>query len=150
MSCSGNCGQRIQTVVFTRQFPFDGSLRDAVKKYHETVVSGFRKRPSIIPAPAEPFLFTPASSVNDSFQGSITDIYNKPAISRYRSYKMMKLRFDGRNIGKDIGMIELQIVQYSRFGTIMNKFASFIEKSRVIFISFDDKKGRIRVPPQTG
>ena len=56
---------------------------------------------------------------------------------------MMKLRFNGGKIGKNIGVIKLQIIKNDGTWMIMNKLRAFIKESGVVFIRFNNKKWRI-------
>ena len=53
---------------------------------------------------------------------------------------MMELGFDRSQIREDIGVIKFQIIQDRGFRTVVNKLAALVEKRRVVFIRFDDKK----------
>ena len=61
----------------------------------------------------------------------------------------MELGFNGSEIGKDIGMIELKIIEYGRAGTVMHKFAALVEEGGVIFIGFDDEERRATLGTET-
>ena len=56
---------------------------------------------------------------------------------------MMKLRFNGGKIGKNIGVIKLQIIKNDGTWMIMNKLRAFIKESGVVFIRLNNKKWRI-------
>jgi hypothetical protein len=52
---------------------------------------------------------------------------------------MVKLGFDRAQIGKDVGVIVFQVIQYGRLRVVMDKLAAFVEKRRVVLIGFDNK-----------
>ncbi len=54
----------------------------------------------------------------------------------------MKLSFDRMQIGKDIRVIEFQIIQHRCSRPVVDKFGTFVEEGGVVFIGFDDEKGR--------
>ena len=51
---------------------------------------------------------------------------------------MMAL-FDGRQVGKDVGVVELQIVQHQRHAVVVDELGR-CQKGRVVFVSFDDEE----------
>src|SRR5437773_11639568 len=54
----------------------------------------------------------------------------------------MKLALDGGKIGEDIGMIELQVVQYCSAGAIMNELRALVEEGGVVLVSLYDEERR--------
>ena len=150
MSCCGNGRQCIQTVMLSCQFPVYRPLKIAFEKDIETVIVCPRKCPACFCISAKPFFFTPASPLNDSFQGRIALVNDQTANSGDCPDQMVKLCFDGRNIGKNIGMIEFKIVQYGRSWPIVDKFAALVKKSGIVFIRFNHKKRRRILPVQSG
>ena len=57
---------------------------------------------------------------------------------------MVKLRFYGLEIFKNIRVVLLEIIQNRDARTIVDEFAALIEKRGVIFVSFNHKR-RLRV-----
>ncbi len=52
----------------------------------------------------------------------------------------MELAFDRSQIRKNISMIVFKIIEYDGLGLVMHEFGTFIEKSGVVFVRFDNKK----------
>ena len=50
---------------------------------------------------------------------------------------MMELRFDRRQIGEDVRMIELKIVEDGRARVVVDELAALVEKRRVVFVGLD-------------
>ena len=50
---------------------------------------------------------------------------------------MVKLRLDRCNIREDVGMVEFKVVEYRGPRAVMHELAAFVEKCRIVFISFD-------------
>src|SRR5674476_1019506 len=57
----------------------------------------------------------------------------------HRAQQVMKLALDGRQIIKNVGMIEFEIVEHDGARSIVDKLASLVKKSRVIFVGLDDE-----------
>src|SRR5204863_9818092 len=52
---------------------------------------------------------------------------------------MRKCFLDRGDAFKNVRMVELQVVDDRHFRQVMDEFAPFIEKSRVVFVALDDK-----------
>jgi hypothetical protein len=71
---------------------------------------------------------------------------NNPAGTRHGAQQMMELPLNRRQIGKDIGVIEFQVVQDQSARLVMDKLGALVEKRRVVFIRLDDKQWRCPQP----
>ena len=49
---------------------------------------------------------------------------------------------DGGQIGKDVGVIEFQIVQHQRARPVMDELGALVKKRGVVFVRFHHKEGR--------
>src|SRR5947207_11381954 len=54
----------------------------------------------------------------------------------------MKLALDRCKIDEDIGMIELQVVQYRSAGAVMNELRALVEEGGVVLVSLYDEERR--------
>jgi hypothetical protein len=62
----------------------------------------------------EAFDRRPAAARQDPLQTGLGGIRQKQAIARQGAHQMVELRLDRRQIGEDVGMIELEVVQDRR------------------------------------
>ena len=53
---------------------------------------------------------------------------------------MVELFLDRFQVVKDIGVIELKVVEDQRTRAVMDKFRAFVEKGAVVLIRFDNKE----------
>ena len=53
---------------------------------------------------------------------------------------MMELRLDRCQIGKDVGVIELEIVEHHRARPVMDELRPLVEERGVVFVGFDHEK----------
>src|SRR5690606_59608 len=53
------------------------------------------------------------------------------------THQVMKLRFYGVQVGKNIGMVVFEIVQDGRTRTIMHELRTLVEECRVVFVRFN-------------
>lgn len=53
---------------------------------------------------------------------------------------MVELFLDRFQVVKDIGVIELKVVEDQRTRAVMDKFRAFVEEGAVILIRFDNKE----------
>src|SRR5579859_7398252 len=86
------------------------------------------------------FDMTPATLREDSFHRLIPGIRNDGSLARHRSDEMVKLSLDRREIGKNIGMIEFEIIQDGHVWPIMDELRPLVEERRVVLVGFDDKR----------
>lgn len=61
------------------------------------------------------------------------------ASARHQVDKTLESGLDGGEVVKNVGVIELQIIDNDNFRKVMQEFAAFIEKSSVIFVAFENK-----------
>ena len=54
--------------------------------------------------------------------------------------QVMKLGLDGSEVGKNIGVVELQITDNQGARAVVNKFGSLVEEGRVVFIGLDHEE----------
>ena len=52
---------------------------------------------------------------------------------------------DGGDVGVDVGVVKLDIIQDDQLGKIMKKLASFIGEGGVVFVSFQNPEGALAV-----
>ncbi len=60
--------------------------------------------------------------------------------------QLAKRAFDRGEIGKDIGMIKLDIVQDHRIRLVMNELATLVEKRRVVLVTLDHEYRPVAQP----
>ena len=55
------------------------------------------------------------------------------------AHEMMKLGFDLVKVAENISVVKFKIIEHRNIRCIVDEFRTFIEKSSVIFIRFDNK-----------
>ena len=58
--------------------------------------------------------------------------------------QVVELALDGFQVFKDVGVIELEVVEQRRAGTVVHEFAALVEEGGVVFVGFDDEQGARR------
>ena len=81
----------------------------------------------------------PRATPDHTVQRFFLRINNQAALGRQCAHPVMKLRFNGGEIRKNIGVIKLEIVQHRNLSAVMQKLGAFVEKRSVILIRFDHK-----------
>ena len=99
---------------------------------------------------AEVLDFRPAAAREHARERRIVAIDDQPADAGHRAHQMMELGFDRAEVGKDVRMIEFEVVQDGRLGPVMNKLAALVEERGVVFVGLDDEKLRRLGAVQTG
>ena len=87
------------------------------------------------------FTFAPQAHAQHSLQALLVRIEDDASALWNGPEQVMELLFDGLKVFKNIGMIELQIIEHAGLWPIVNKLTALVEKSGVVFIGFDHKEG---------
>ncbi len=74
----------------------------------------------------------------------VVAIGEQQTVARNQIDEAFELKLDCRQILKNIGMIEFDVVDDRDFRQVMNELAALIKKRGVVFVSFDDKPFAIR------
>ena len=53
---------------------------------------------------------------------------------------MVELPLNGRQVVKNICVVEFEVVQNRGAGAVMDEFATFVKKRGVVFVGFNDKR----------
>jgi len=76
----------------------------------------------------------------------IIAIQQHHAVLRYDVEQTAEAQFDLREIVKDVGMIELDVVHDQQFGQVVNEFRALVEERAVVFVTLNDEIFRIDQP----
>ena len=126
--------ERVLAVMFPDQIPVQHSLRFTAQQY---VISGVDFPPVIC---AETLHRSPATALQHTIKRGFAAVADDQAIAGNSADQMMKLCFYRVQIGKDVRMIELEIVEYRGARMVMHEFGTLVEKCGVVFIRFDDEE----------
>src|SRR5882672_4846406 len=74
----------------------------------------------------------------------IVAIAKKEAVARNEPDEMFEGGFDGFEVGEDVGVVELEIVDEGDLGEVMDEFAAFVEESGVVFVALNDEPFTVR------
>ncbi len=61
------------------------------------------------------------------------------ACARNGAHQVVKLALDGRQVVKNVGVVELQVVEHGGARPVVDEFAAFVEEGGVVFVRFDDE-----------
>ena len=138
----GDGGQRIRHIVLADQIPTYAALMCAVKHHVKAILVTYTRAPAI--GNAVTLNGRPASTLHHAIKTLLRTIADYQSIARHAAHQMMKLRFDGSEVGKDIGVIKFQVIQYRRARAVVHELGALVEKGRVVLVSFNHKKRCIR------
>ena len=82
----------------------------------------------------------PAAARDRLFHGDIRGGFNDQTIIRYGTHQVMELRLYRLEIGKDISVIEFDIVNHQGARVIVNKLGALVEKRRIVLVGLDHKE----------
>ena len=138
MAGGSDGGQGVGAVVLAQQSPTHSPLLSS----READAKGFGVQRFDLPAAAGSKILNggPATLAQYPRQRRIHAVGDEKARSRNGSNEMMKLLLDRSKIGEHVCVIELEVIQNRSFWVVMNKLGTLVEKSGVVFVSFDHKK----------
>src|SRR5438270_8797388 len=145
MASRSDCGQRIHAVVRPHLLPGQAPEHPALPGNLKTPL---RIRFARLPAPrhAETLHRGPASLLEHSPQSRVSTVRDNQPGAWHDPDKVMELALDRCKIGEDVGMIELQVVQYCSAGVVVDKLRALVEEGGVVFVSLDDEQRRAGKP----
>ena len=144
MTCGGDDGERVHAVVSAHQIPCDVSDFFAVKQHVKRAVGiDFADLPAVFGT--EFFHRRPAAFVERVLQALLLSVADDEAFRRHGAYEVVELGLYRTQVGKDVGVVEFQIVQHGGTRAVMHKFGALVEKGGVVFVGFDDEKRRFAV-----
>ncbi len=147
MARRGDGGQRIHAVVVALQRPAHPALNLPVEHDVEAVViAKIGNGPACAVFRTEKLGFRPASACKYALQAVFPAVDQQAALTGNGAHEMVELRLDSGKIGKDVRVIELEIVQNGRTGTVMDELAALVEEGRVVFVGLDDEEIGRRQP----
>ena len=137
----GGChgGERIHLVVHTAQAPLHlAGGRIFVEHFKvRRVTLGAH----IVDGRAKTHDLAPAALVQHAGQALLDAIGHHPAAGGHGAYQVVELALNGSQVIKDVGVVELQVVQHGRAGAVMHKLAALVEKCGVVLVGLDHKHG---------
>ena len=132
-----NRRQRIKLVMNAGQIPFDPRHLDTLVQHVKRI--RFTVGGEIADRAAKSAHLAPAALVQYAREAFFQTIHHDSPTGRNRAHEVVKLFFNRREVLKNIGVVEFQIVQNRRARAVMHEFTAFIEKSRIVFIGFNDE-----------
>ena len=64
----------------------------------------------------------------------------RSADAGHSAYQVMKLALDRGQVGEDVGMVELQVVEHRRARPVMHELAALVEERRVVLVCLDHEQ----------
>src|ERR1700694_501321 len=145
MARRGDGGQRIHAVVGPHLLPPQPPEDPAPPRdFKAPLRIRFTRFPT--PGHAEALHWRPTPSLKDSLHRGISAVGDDQSGTRHNPHEVVELALDRLQIGEDVCMIELQIVQYCSAGVVVHELRAFVEKSRVVLVSLDDEARRAGEP----
>jgi hypothetical protein len=136
----GRCNgcQRIELVVHACQAPLHARYRSTLVQHVKSLrVAHGRK---IAHCGAEAAHRAPAAGVQHTGQAFFQPVDHHATRGRHGAHQVVELALDGGQVVKDVGVVELQIVQHRRARAVMHELAALVEKGGVVFVGLNDKQ----------
>ena len=141
----GDRGDRVLQVVLALKVQLQGPNEPASIEDFKTPRPDHACTPANI-THAKPFHCAPAAARQDAVDHRVGAVDYQFSGSRYRSDEMVKLGFNRRKVVKDVGMVELYVVQNRESWPVMDHFGTLVEEGRIVFIGFDHEIGSCSQP----
>src|SRR5690606_26932342 len=128
-----NGGQCIALVVGTGLRPVDGA--DGAAFMHDLEAAGVRFAHRLPGAAfAKRLDRRPATAFEHPVQGRVVGGHNDADRTRNGAHQVMKLGFNGGQVGKNVGVVEFQIVQNGGTRAVMHELRTLDEEGGVVFV----------------
>ena len=85
--------------------------------------------------------FAPAALVQHARQAFFQSIHHQAPRGWHGAHQMVELPLDGGEIIKNVGVIELQVVQHRGAGAVVDELAALVEKRGVVLVGLDHEQG---------
>jgi len=147
----GDGGKRVHHIVPAGQVPFHDATGLASMVQLESAAVGCQQ----IGAPngvlgaffQSRFLDrSPAAHLQDFAEGFVRLRSDDETVSRDAAYQMVKLPLNRGQVGKNVGVVEFQIIENRRARTVMDELGAFVEKRGVVLVGFDDEESAVAQP----
>jgi hypothetical protein len=70
----------------------------------------------------------------------VAAIGDDQAVARHGAHQVMELGLDGAQIGKDVGVVVLQVVEHGGARPVMHELGALVEEGGVVFVRLDDEE----------
>ena len=153
MARSGDGRQRVHAVVPAQDAPAQRRdvLASVADRKGRSALAGARPlgaRPAT--TDTEMFDRCPAALLQGRREVGVGAVDHQQALARHRAYQVMELGLDRRQVGEDIGVVELEIVEDCRPRPVVDELAAFVEERGVVLVSLDDKERTVGEPRRDG
>ena len=86
---------------------------------------------------AEGFHRRPATHFQHFGQVLVFAVDDQAPATRHRAHEMVELALDGRDIGKDVRVVEFEVVQDRDRRLVVHELRALVEERRVVFVGLD-------------
>ena len=109
LSC-GDSGQRIELVVYPTHRPLHA--RNRLARLQHRKITGLTHSTEVAHRRAKTAHRAPAARVQHTRQAFLKAVDHNAAAARHRAHKVVKLAFNSSEIVKNVGVVELQVVEH--------------------------------------
>ena len=88
----------------------------------------------------EPLDFAPAPARQHARDARFAAVGDHAALARHHAQQVMELRFDRREVGKDVGVVVLEIVDDRRARPVVHELRALVEEGGVVLVGLDHEE----------
>ena len=140
----GDRGQRVHLVVLAEQLPLDArDLHRAAQHVERVRLAARAQRAGLFLARAEALHLAPAAAFEHALQRILARVDDQAAARRHGAHQVVELGLDGGEVGEDVRVVELEVVEHRRARVVVDELAALVEERGVVLVGLDDE-GRAR------
>ena len=95
---------------------------------------------------AEPLHGRPAAPFEHAIERGLRAVAHDQSVARHRAHEVMELGLDCGEVGEDVRVVELQIVQDRGARPVVNELRALVEERRVVLVRLDGEERRVGEP----
>ena len=99
------------------------------------------QRAELFLARAEALQLAPTAALQHALQRFLARVDDDAAVRRHRAHEVMELRLDGGQVGEDVRVVELEVVQHGGARAVVHELAALVEEGGVVLVGFHDEVG---------
>src|SRR5512139_383743 len=138
-------GERVHAVVLADQFPLHAALQRAVEEDVEAAV-GIRFAGGPARGGTEALDRRPAAALEHAVEVGVGAVGDDEPVAGNGAHQVVELGLDGGEVGKDVGVVVLEVVEDDGTRTVVDELGALVEEGGVVFVGLDDEEGAVGQP----
>ncbi len=82
----------------------------------------------------------PAAHGQHTIQRGLLVSHQQVPLAWHGTHQMVELAFDGGQVGKDIGVVEFEVVHHGDRRAVVHELGALVEKGRIVLVRLDHER----------